>query len=204
MCAFVIVAASCDTGAQSPLCSACKGYRRRRLRRPARLFLSRPDAGLSLPSVHVLMLLRPSPSPFLSWPDCGSCVAHGTLSSLSDRIKIIRRNAYPEINLSPQVRACLPARPCCALVLRRLQLACADPRARPLSPPGPAELPRRRHLRGRQRRPRLGVHPPHGRPRRDVPGIAAATPRPRPVWRLAASACLTAPLRRLPLAPSSA
>jgi len=34
---------------------------------------------------------------------CGSCVAHGTLSSLSDRIKIIRRNAYPEINLSPQV-----------------------------------------------------------------------------------------------------
>eukprot|EP00730_Choanoeca_flexa_P016127 TRINITY_DN7560_c0_g1_i1.p1 TRINITY_DN7560_c0_g1~~TRINITY_DN7560_c0_g1_i1.p1 ORF type:complete len:630 (+),score=144.81 TRINITY_DN7560_c0_g1_i1:189-1892(+) len=34
---------------------------------------------------------------------CGSCVAFATTSSLNDRIAILRRNAWPEINLAPQV-----------------------------------------------------------------------------------------------------
>eukprot|EP00462_Mataza_sp_D1_P024172 CAMPEP_0175144220 /NCGR_PEP_ID=MMETSP0087-20121206/13988_1 /TAXON_ID=136419 /ORGANISM="Unknown Unknown, Strain D1" /LENGTH=580 /DNA_ID=CAMNT_0016428619 /DNA_START=8 /DNA_END=1750 /DNA_ORIENTATION=- len=34
---------------------------------------------------------------------CGSCWAHGTTSSLSDRIKFMRRASFPDIQLSPQV-----------------------------------------------------------------------------------------------------
>jgi len=34
---------------------------------------------------------------------CGSCWAHGTTSALSDRIKLSRRAAFPDIQLSPQV-----------------------------------------------------------------------------------------------------
>ncbi|EGD81387.1 cathepsin Z [Salpingoeca rosetta] len=34
---------------------------------------------------------------------CGSCWAHGTTSALNDRLSIMRRNAWPEINLAPQV-----------------------------------------------------------------------------------------------------
>ena len=35
--------------------------------------------------------------------DCGSCWAHAATSVLSDRIKIARNAAWPDINLSPQV-----------------------------------------------------------------------------------------------------
>ena len=35
--------------------------------------------------------------------DCGSCWAMGTTSALSDRIKLMRQAAFPDINLSPQV-----------------------------------------------------------------------------------------------------
>jgi len=34
---------------------------------------------------------------------CGSCWAHAATSSLSDRIKLARKAAWPDINLSPQV-----------------------------------------------------------------------------------------------------
>merc|ERR1719419_2223260 len=34
---------------------------------------------------------------------CGSCWAHATTSALSDRIKIARKGAFPDINIAPQV-----------------------------------------------------------------------------------------------------
>jgi len=34
---------------------------------------------------------------------CGACWAFAATSALSDRLKILRKNAFPEINLSPQV-----------------------------------------------------------------------------------------------------
>lgn len=34
---------------------------------------------------------------------CGSCWAQGAASSLSDRIKIMRKGAWPDINIAPQV-----------------------------------------------------------------------------------------------------
>lgn len=34
---------------------------------------------------------------------CGSCWAHAATSALSDRIKIAREAAWPDINISPQV-----------------------------------------------------------------------------------------------------
>ena len=35
--------------------------------------------------------------------DCGSCWAMATTSALSDRMKLSRKAAYPDIDLSPQV-----------------------------------------------------------------------------------------------------
>ena len=34
---------------------------------------------------------------------CGSCWAHATASAFSDRIKIARKAAWPDINVAPQV-----------------------------------------------------------------------------------------------------
>jgi len=34
---------------------------------------------------------------------CGSCWAHAATSTLSDRIKIARKAAWPDINIAPQV-----------------------------------------------------------------------------------------------------
>ena len=34
---------------------------------------------------------------------CGSCWAHATTSSLSDRIKIARKAAWPDVDIAPQV-----------------------------------------------------------------------------------------------------
>jgi len=34
---------------------------------------------------------------------CGSCWAHAATSALSDRIKIVREAAWPDINIAPQV-----------------------------------------------------------------------------------------------------
>jgi hypothetical protein len=34
---------------------------------------------------------------------CGSCWAHAATSALSDRIKIARKAAWPDINIAPQV-----------------------------------------------------------------------------------------------------
>lgn len=35
--------------------------------------------------------------------DCGSCWAFGTTSALGDRIRIMKKGAYPQVNLAPQV-----------------------------------------------------------------------------------------------------
>lgn len=35
--------------------------------------------------------------------DCGGCWAFGVTSALGDRISIMRKNAYPQVNLAPQV-----------------------------------------------------------------------------------------------------
>ena len=49
--------------------------------------------------LHVLQIIALS----LSLSDCGSCWAMGTTSALSDRIKMMRKASFPDINLSPQV-----------------------------------------------------------------------------------------------------
>lgn len=44
---------------------------------------------------------------------CGSCWAHAAASALSDRIKIARKAAFPDVNLAPQVLAsCGPGNGC--------------------------------------------------------------------------------------------
>lgn len=44
---------------------------------------------------------------------CGSCWAHAATSSFSDRIKIMRNAAWPDINIAPQVLiSCSPSFGC--------------------------------------------------------------------------------------------
>ena len=54
---------------------------------------------LSVSRTIIILSLLPS----LSLSDCGSCWAMATTSALSDRIKLLRKGSFPDIDLSPQV-----------------------------------------------------------------------------------------------------